>query len=45
MICAAKNGHTECVRLLLKTGADPDVADNVRVIEIVALLHRTERFS
>ena len=30
LISAAEKGHTECVRLLVESGADKDAADNVR---------------
>jgi hypothetical protein len=31
IICAASNGHSNCVRLLLGAGADKETNDNVRV--------------
>lgn len=31
LICAARYGHVECVRLLLEAGADVGALDNVRV--------------
>jgi ankyrin repeat protein len=31
LICAAENGHADCVRLLIDAGADMDARNNVRI--------------
>ena len=30
LMCAAEDGHTDCVRLLLRAGADKEAKSNVR---------------
>jgi hypothetical protein len=34
LICAAENGHTNCVRLLIEAGADKEARDGVRDVAV-----------
>ena len=38
-MCAAWNGHTDCVRLLLELGADKDAKNHVRAGHFVLAFH------
>ncbi len=35
---AAVNGHTDCVQLLLESGADMDIKNNVRALHLTQFL-------
>ena len=38
LICAAENGNTECVSLLIQGGADTDVRDCVRALDALRVM-------
>ena len=44
LICAAQNGHADCVRLLVGAGADADRADKVRyaLLNVMDLIYYLE---